>query len=804
MQKLVCLIFLWSFLITKMYSQSILGKVIDSTQSPVSFATVALLHKSDSSIEKGMMTDENGTYVFSKIKHGAYLLKITAFGFNDSYSSVELRDSMENVQMPEIQLDSKRIDLNEVSVTSIKKVIEFKNGNIIVNVENSPLAKGNTVYDLLYKLPGVSMDGNTITLQGRSGVTLLIDGRPQQLTTQQLMNVLKSMSAELVEKIEILKNPPVKYDASGTSGMIHIKTKKAKTVGFSGSANTSASQGFYARSMTGVALNYKTQKFSFFSNANYNDSYYQVGEKFTKKFISGSGVTAFNGINTLKDLERGVSFKLGTDWFASKKNIIGCKIEGGPGSYISNGNGMNTILGYNNMGFDHISSNTSTQDAWNTMNYNINEEHQFDTSGTVLNFSSDYTTITEVYKGYNENYFLAANNSEVLQPNIYRSTNHAASGILASKLDFTRHINQTSSFEAGLKGSFINTSNNYLFERKNDSANNFYTDAVLTNKYNYSEKTLAAYGNYVKTYKKLNFQLGVRAENTNLVGKNTSKNFELKRNYFNMFPNISCEYERSANTNFQLTINRRIDRPQYDNLTPFTYYRDQYSYVVGNPFLLPHFSNSIEVTHSYKKILTNTFSYTRINNVMVPYTIQNDTTKVTTETIKNMKYSDAYTYTFFLQQQVQTWWELSLNGVLSYLDYKGDIQGVPFKTGGLYYNGYFTNTLLFSKSTKLEITGFYRGPKYTGITEVKSRWMLSLALKRTFFKEKIDCTVGINDIFYTLIGKSSVNFANQNWNYAQTSDTRRVIVSLNYNFGKIKVIERQTQSNEQEKERLNH
>ncbi|MGZ4116772.1 MAG: outer membrane beta-barrel family protein, partial [Bacteroidia bacterium] len=525
---------------------------------------------------------------------------------------------------------------------------------------------------------------------------------------------------------------------------------------------------------------------------------------FNKKFTTDSSVTEFNSINTIKDLDNSINYKVGADWFINKKNIIGFKIDGGPGSYSSSGNGTNTISQYNNLGFDHLNALAYIPDKWTSNNYNVNAEHHFDTTGTVLNFSSDYMRLSETYSSNVQNLFLDANDHEILPPNIYRNDNLNILDLLASKLDFTKIVNSASSFEAGAKATFVNISNNYLFERKDNFNGNYYQDTSLTNNYKYIEQTYAAYFNYIRSFKKVNMQIGIRGENTHTIGKNTEKRFELVRNYYNLFPNISIEYTSSKNNKFQLNLNRRIDRPQYNELSPFRSYRDQYSYSEGNPFLQPQYSNTIELTHSYKQLVTNVFTYTRIDHVMVNYTIQTDSTKVTTETTKNMKYNNYYAYSFFIQKSLKPWWDISLNSIFSYSEYIGDVNNVAFKTAAYSYAPSLNNTFSVSQNTKVEIIAFYNSPMNTGFVQVKSRWMLSFAIKKTFLNKKLDCSIGVNDLFNTGYFRTGVNFDNQNWNFKVNQDSRRLVVSINYNFGKIKISDRSTSSNEQEKERIKH
>jgi iron complex outermembrane recepter protein len=781
------------------------GVITDSSGSAVSFATIGLISLPDSSIIKGTLTDESGVYLFQVNNFGRYALKIASIGYQVKISEEISIDSLSNKNINlNVKLHSSSIRLDEITVSQIKRVVEFKNGNIIVNVENSPLAKGNSVYDLFLKLPGVTIDNDEILLNGKSGVKIILDGRLLQLSGMQLFNLLKSMSSELVQTIELLKNPPAKYDAAGTSGFISIKTKKAKLLGFSSSIYTSNSQGFYARSMSGIDLNYKAKKIVLFSNIGYNYSYYQSMEKFDKKFDNNGIKTEFNGDGSIKDLEKNLNYKVGADWQVNEKNLIGFKIDGGPGSYLSNSSGSNYVLGYNSLGFDHLNSSISNPDVWNSTNYNVNAEHRFDTLGTVLNFTSDYTFLTEKYTSDISNLFLNADNTGALPDNIYKSNNISQSKILASKLDFSKVLKEKTIIEFGLKSSFIGISNNYLFERKDNTTGTYNKDTALSNNYIYNEQTFAAYVNYNRSFKKANIQLGLRGENTNLIGKNTDKAFELSRHYYNLFPTISFEYSGFKNSTFQFNINRRIDRPAYGDLNPFRYYREQYSYRVGNPYLLPHYSNTAEIAHNYKDIVTNTLTYTRINNVMLDYTEQNDSTKVTTQTIKNMQYSNYLAYSFFIRHDLKKWWNASVNGLVSYIEYLGDVNGSVFNTKGVYYYGMFTNSFLVFKKTKFEILGSYKGPKNTGLIQVKPRWMISLAIKQSFYDGKLDCTFGINDIFYTLITRTYVDFNNQNWSYYRTNDTRRFLLSINYNFGRNKIVERETNSNQQEKDRLNH
>lgn len=780
-------------------AQSITGKLVDSTFAPVPFAVVALINAPDSAIITGRLSDENGRYVFEKISPGNYFMKISAAGFSDARSDNFYYDSLELKVIPDIVL-KKSMLLDAVTISSLIPTVEFKNGNITVNIENSALARGNSVYDLLFRLPGVSINNNSITIAGRSGVIVMIDGRIQRLSDEQLMNILKGMSAATITKIEVLKNPPVKYDAEGTSGMINIVTKKTQQKGFSGSVYSETSQGFYNNTSNGIALSYKNEKISLFSSIDGTYNTYGVNTANPRKINTDSGSTFLENKNRYKILETGLTLKLGGDWYPNKSTIIGFKMDKGPGVFNERGDGTNTIAGYNNTPFDNYLFSEDGHNKWSIQNYNLNTEHFFDTLGTTISFSADFTDLKERDKSLYENHFYNLQHSEILDPEIFQNTNSSSSRVFSSKLDFIHPLDTSSSIEAGLKGSKASILNKFLFERKNAQSATWYTDTSLTTAYQYDEQNLAGYFNYSKTYRRLSMQMGIRAENTAVKG--STGHYRFTKNYFSLFPNLSFEYAKSDNHVFQLNLTRRFDRPDFDQLNPFIVYLDRYSYFHGNPFLQPAYSNSAEFTYSYKGFINQSFSYSRINRYIAELTEQVDSTKLLFTESSNINYSDAFSYLLFIKHSVASWYELTCNVNFAILGFKGEIGGVPFHTQQLVYDANLSNNFLLPAYIKLEIAAFYRGPNLFDIVHINPVWSASIALQRSFLEEKLQCSIGLRDIFKTLKFHTYSDFNNQNWDFYQSSDSQRLTFSLSYTFGKVKAEEREVNSNDQEKERM--
>jgi outer membrane receptor protein involved in Fe transport len=783
------------------------GKITDSLDTGIPYVPLAIISSADSAVVKGAVTDDSGFYIIDNtVKPGRYLLKIVATGFRVEYSPVFDLDSLSSVTIPDIRLSVGAVNLNMVSVSAIQNTVDFKNGNIIINVENSPLAFGNSVFDLLKRMPGVNIDNeNKISIQGRSGVKVLIDDRMQQVSDDQLVNLLKGMSANSVSKIEILKNPPVKYDASGTAGLINIVSKKVKVVGFKGDINIAGSQGFYSGMRGGVSLNYKAKKASFYASINGNSGLSRSSLKWSRNFDFDTIKSSLEQNSVTRYHEQAIVVKAGADFFINSKNTIGFSVDGNSGMETPYESGTMKIVNDSSQGFKILEYSSVNPDSWTSISYNINAEHKFDTLGTTISFSSDYNTYTENASGDFYNYYFNEDNVQSLLPYIYRSKNDISLNIGSSRLDFKKNIGKSADMETGIKGSFINQTSAYVFENRNNTSNEYIIDTLYTNEFSYEEQNLAGYFTFHKALEKLDLQLGLRGEYTMLQGHNQTSNYGFSRDYFQLFPNLSLEYNYSETHNWQFTYNRRIDRPGFSNLNPFKWYSNQYTSGQGNPLLKPEISNTLELTHSYNSVIYNSFSYSHVTNYILFYTSQNNETKETIQTVGNIKGNDTYGYNLFIEKDLISWLSLSLNGSASYFYYNGVIDGKILKSGGLYYSAFANAIILLPAKTKFEVSGNYSGPMVYGIGSTKSNWYVNLAVKKSFFHDKLNVSVGVNDLFHTNINRNQIRFENQDWTLVQISDTRRLKVAVSYSFGKIKAVGRDKNvSNEEEKDRLKH
>ena len=791
----------WSFTV---FSQNkISGSVTDSVKTGIPFVNIAVLNNADSSIVKGTISDELGLFKFESIKAGNYVLKFFAVGYFELYSSGFILDSTSQITIPEITLHQQGVNLNEVAITSIKKTIEFKNGMTILNIENSIMAAGNTVLDVLKRIPGVTVDNkNNISISGKQGVRIMMDGRMQQLGMEQIVSLLSAMPADLVSKIEIMKSPPVKYDSEGNAGIINIVSKKITTKGYNGSVNYNPGMGQRFGNSINAALNFKSNKLTIFSNVNAMYKTFFDRYDFTKNVQYNDNTTIFNQTGVHENLRKFLSGKMGLDYELTKKTTVGVLVSSSINDARPTEHGYTSMNGYNDTGFDHYNYTTDEKTIWTNPNYNFNAEHRFDTLGTNLSLSVDYTGFKNTSDRYSVSEFFKNDNSFAKSPLHYKTKNNSLATIFTQKLDFQKNLNASWLMETGAKATFVKQAADFIFERRDTITGIYQSDTAFTNVYHYDETIFAGYLNFKKQFKKGSLGLGIRVENTSITGRSITNGFALTKSYLNFFPNVSFDYELASKQNLQLNYTRRLDRPDYSSLNPFKRFEDQYYSQVGNPYLNPQYSDNLDVTHTYNQWLTNSIGCSYFTQIITGVTLQNDSSKQSYQTQINLANGSYSYYNLFIQKELKKWWSLQFSGNFYYIKFNGAIASSPLKIGNLSSNLYINNDFILLKNFKIQLTAHYDAPHLFATTYMKARGSVDFGIKKSFYKEKLNIMFQFLDMFYTDIDRSEYKFTNQYSSYNSKDDTRRFRLTLNYKFGKMKIDVNEKHSNEQEDNRL--
>jgi len=376
-------------------SGKITGSVIDGNTKTVESATITLLRMKDSSVAKMSVADKTGKFVFDGVAEGRYIVSISAVGHTKGYSETfEITEANSSITLKTVELVPAAKNLSAATVTAKKPLIEQKIDRMVVNVEASVTNVGATAMEVLEKSPGITVDkdGN-ISLKGKQGVQIYIDGRPSYLAGADLANYLRNMSASQLDQIEIMTNPPAKYDAAGNAGIINIKTKKTKQFGYTGSISSTWSQGRYAKLSESANFNYRKNKINLFSNLGYSNRENFQNLDIQRKFIDATTKEVRSHFDQLGRIrEGGESFngKLGMDFYATKKTTFGAVVTGfyNPGHFSSRSDVE--IFDPNRVLLSNTISSSNNDKKWKHFSANLNFRHVFDSAGRELTMDADY------------------------------------------------------------------------------------------------------------------------------------------------------------------------------------------------------------------------------------------------------------------------------------------------------------------------------------------------------------------------------------------------------------------------------
>ncbi|HRF27829.1 MAG TPA: TonB-dependent receptor, partial [Ferruginibacter sp.] len=539
-------ILLLSFQVQAQTPGSVKGSVTDSKKSAMPSVTVSLLHAADSSLVKTELTDAQGLFEIPVIKSGKYLLGYSLAGHEKTFSnSFEVADG-QSVKIPEVQMQPQVTKLQGVVVTSKKPLIEVKADKTVFNVENSINATGSNAMELLQKSPGVLVDNNdNISMKGKTGVRIYVDGKMMQLDSKDLAAYLRSITSSDIESIEMISNPSAKYDASGNAGIINIKLKKNKKYGTNGSVNAGFTQGITPKGNGSLNLNYRNKKVNLFGNIGGNIGRFQNELYFYRKQKD----TVYDQKTRMYTDNQSINAKVGADFFVNSKHTLGVMTNLNYNDNQWNSEGNTDIYEQNSGVF------VKSLKAFNTipghrLNSNSNLNYRYaDTSGREVNVDIDYGIFRGRGRSYQPNFYNDKNNN-LLYSIINRNNTPTDINIFSVKADAEQRLGK-GKLGYGVKGSFVTTKNS--FEFFNDDANgNPIKLPERSNRFKYKEHVYAAYLNYQRQLnEKWSLQAGLRAEQTNSEGILTrddgivQSDNEVKREYLDFFPSAALSWNLS-------------------------------------------------------------------------------------------------------------------------------------------------------------------------------------------------------------------------------------------------------------------
>lgn len=785
-------------------SSTLNGVILDEQQHPVDYATIGLFRQADSALVKTALSGSDGKFELLAVNPGTYYLKVSLMGFKPYKGKpFNLALSSAVVNLGTIQLLAEGKVLKTVNITAVKPLIERKTDKLVMNVENSSVAIGSTALEVLQKAPGVSVDHNdNISMQGKQGVLILLDGKSTYMSNADVANLLRNMPSDQLESIELITNPSSKYDASGNSGIINIKTKKNRNGGTNGSLSTSIAAGRRFRTTDGINLNHRTNNLNVFGNYFYGH-YGNNNMLDIDRISNGLPDTYFMQIgNTLKKRTNN-NFKAGIDFFLDKKNTLGILVNGYYNTGVETADNKTQIGSSFSQVDSLLMANSIQDDQYKGLSYNLNYKSVLDSAGSEISADLDYSRYTGNDISRYENDYRFTNGSSMRPLNVIRNTTPTQIDIRAFKIDYNVALNKTLKLEAGIKSSWVKTDNDLRAEEMVNST--WQNDVRRSNQFVYDENVNAAYANLNKQFEKFSIQLGLRMEQTHSKGNLITTNNVVKRSYIDFFPTVFVQHTLSDNHQLGLSYSRRIDRPGYDALNPFVYYLDQYTYNQGNPFLNPQYTDNMELSYTLKQKYMISVNYSYVHDVIAQVLLPNEGRKALYQTNANLAKNISYGANVNIPVKVAKWWSMNNNLNAFHLSFDApDLAGRHLKSGRTSFQFKMQNSFTLGKGLNAELMASYESPLDYGTISLEERYSMDIGISKSLLNKKASLKLGMSDVFNTNATHLSSAYPGLKYTLYQKNDTQMAKLSFTYRFGKneIKPARRRTTGTEDEQGRI--
>lgn len=761
---------LFALVLSLIFSAQSIEGIITTSASQPSADTEILLTKENAKFSA--ITDEKGTFKIPLKEDGNYKLEIIKDGIITNTENITVKGNLiRNFELKEVSATAEQ-KIEGVTMTAKKKLFERRVDRLVFNVENSVASQGIDAVEALAKTPMVRATDDAISIAGKSNVAIMVNDRLLNLSGQEMINYLKTLRSDDIAKIEVITTPPAKYEAEGKSGLINIVLKKNTSLGWNGSLQTSGS--YYwgrpaASTRSGASFNYQGEKLSVTTNLSLGDNFW---ERTSYNYLTGKGNTDF--WNTDSKSSNNYRYKGGNikaEYKFNDKNLAGISYN------YSHSKPVEKAQNYTRRQSEGITQEFYS-DSENRNNRKVHNATAFydlklDTLGSKLSLSANlmlndanarnlYSTVTDVTT--------ASFVNPISQYKIY-----------SGQADLEKNFAKIKT-EAGVKYTNI----------KNDSYFNFFDiengqnirNTARSNDFFYKEQNYAVYASTnFKINDKWDAKAGLRYEYTNLEGVSVNDNVSTNIKYGKFFPTAYLSYKANDNNTFSLNYSRRISRPYFGNLNPFKYIISEFEYSTGNPYLLPTFSDNLELGYVLKNNfnITAYYNYNKDNSDRIQ--IVNGAEKYSI--VKNFYNEDQAGINISYNYNKLSWLESNIfvNGF--YAKSKSyDPEAVAAPAGyGANFN--FDNNFFLNKDKTITfMLGLWSSiPNRSGNTYFNGNFSAYSGVKLNLMQKNLMVNMYVNDLFKTNREKGTEYYPNYDVEYYSRGITRNLYLSVTYKFG---------------------
>lgn len=772
-------LFILSFTMT--YSQEITtkGKILDEFNSTVPFASIVF--KSNTSEDKvfGVLSEEDGSFSIMLTKD-LYMLEITVVGLQSTIISIDLTSANKTYDLGNILLKS--VSLDEVIVKNRNSAYKLNLDKKEYKVSGDLFSKGGTLSDVIQNVPSVQVDANgLLSLRGSSDIIVLLNGKPSGLTSS--ADLLKSIPASSIDKIEVITNPSGKYVAQGSAGIINIVLKKGKAKGFNGSVEIFG--GYRLNAGSNINLNGANEKSSWFINS---------GVGYSEPI--GKNSVALNNFETIPNRTFQNSDRI-------RKQLYGLVNIGGSyditknqslsGSLTyrkANANNDNSTF-YNDFEDNLLLASSERLEVEAEKNDflqgEINYSIELDTLGQLINFGANGQ-----FTNNDENSEIVENSSfpEMTFLNTDRTMSAEENRRFLLSADYELPLKGNHKIELGYLGSFKLVENN--FEVITGLGNAFVPIPEFTNSTEFQESIHGFYVQFGKKYNKIAFQLSLRSELTDIALKDENETTEIDKNFTDWFPSGFINYNPNDDEEYRLSFTRRIRRPSSFIFLPFSSYTDERNIFVGNPDINPSYTFGSELGYSLKisnsLSLTPTIYFRNTEDEVELFvekqiiTINGEEREVFASTLTNIGTYTAYGLELGVSYKPTNWWDIYFESTFNGFTQIGSVRGASFNGKGVLIYGRFNHTINLSKKLKLQWQNNYRGPIETGQYRRKGIYSMNIGLNYDIFKGNGALTINVIDVLNSNIRRVTSFGSDFTRDLELQRRVRQINLSLSYRF----------------------
>ncbi len=801
-------IFLLLSIISSYGQSEITGKVQNETGEPVAYANVLLLRAGDRVLVKGTITNDNGTFLLPDIALGQYVVSASMVGFKTEATKEFDFDAREPLTLLPILL-SRGVELEEVIVSSKKNLYVQKIDRMVINVASSILSQGSSALEILERSPGVLVDrqNSTISLVGKSGVVVMINGKQSYMPASSLVQLLQSMNASNIESIELITTPPANFDAEGNAGFINIVVKEQTDVGLNGTYSLSFGVGNGTATSDNINFNYRKNRINLFGNYSFQrDAQGQLFE-FDRSFINGQEIPVTIATTTNRNpVQRNHSIRTGLDYQLSDKTVIGLLLWANDNKWTMNAINQSRET-ENGTPSSFVELLNTERNQLQHFGSNLNLKHNFK-EDRYISFDLDYLKYHIENPTLYTNSFFDGNNN-FLREELTQSDKTTPIDIKVSKVDYSDQISEKIKLGMGVKGAFSNFDNDVLVGTF--QGQNLVQDPSLTDVSNLEERILAAYSSIdYAINNKTSLQIGLRYEHTTSELNSDKQGKVVDRTFGELFPTAYISHAINDTLNFNFSYSRRITRPTFNDMAPFVIFVDPTTFFAGNPAVQPAISNSVKFDINYQSVL---FS--------AQYSVEDETisrfqSRFDEESERlifgatNLDQTKIFTLTLGLPITLTNWWKIQNN--LIYLNTKivNTVDESIFNFKQSSFNINHTHSFTMAKNLTSEVNFNYNSPSiisFTGTGVLEEFYGLNVGIQKKIGERGGTLSFKVNDVLDSMKWTVTTNIPEQNLNTVNSFDlfNRTFLLTYSNNFGnrKLKSTRQRGTGSDEERQRVN-